>query len=161
MRQHINICIYVRQHTHTHIDIYVCRGLPLSNNKMITLPRQARDKPSTRESAENGKYFFSHLYIKCIVLPRQARDKHRESTQIKCVPPPIASERLRENGTFVEFSLCLSRACLGKIMHFIYKWRKKCRFLTGTSSSSSIQPCAESTAVTKRHSFLSAFRCLS
>jgi len=25
---------------------------------------------------------------------------------------------------FFEFSLCLSRACLGKIMHFIYKWRK-------------------------------------
>jgi hypothetical protein len=37
---------------------------------------------------------------------------------------------LRENGTFFEFSLCLSRACLGKIMHFIYKWRKKRRFLT-------------------------------
>jgi hypothetical protein len=31
---------------------------------------------------------------------------------------------------FFEFSLCLSRACLGKIMHFIYTWRKKCRFLT-------------------------------
>jgi len=29
---------------------------------------------------------------------------------------------------FIEFSLCLSRACLGKIMHFIYKWLKKCRF---------------------------------
>jgi hypothetical protein len=27
--------------------------------------------------------------------------------------------------TFFEFSLCLSRACLGKIMHFIYKWLKK------------------------------------
>ena len=31
---------------------------------------------------------------------------------------------------FFELSLCLSRACLGKIMHFIYKWLKKCRFLT-------------------------------
>ena len=29
---------------------------------------------------------------------------------------------------FFEFSLCLSRACLGKMMTFIYKWRKKCRF---------------------------------
>ena len=29
-----------------------------------------------------------------------------------------------------EFSLYLSRACLGKIMHFIYKWRNKWRFLT-------------------------------
>eukprot|EP01046_Picozoa_sp_COSAG06_P003174 COSAG06_NODE_120_length_23106_cov_18.311862_16_plen_174_part_00 len=38
--------------------------------------------------------------------------------------------RLRENGTFFEFPLCLSRACLGKRMHFIYKWLKKCRFLT-------------------------------
>jgi hypothetical protein len=36
---------------------------------------------------------------------------------------------LRENGTFFEFFLCSSRACLGKIMHFIYKWLKKCRFL--------------------------------
>jgi len=33
-----------------------------------------------------------------------------------------------DGGTFFEFSLCLSRACLGKIMHFIYKWLKKCRF---------------------------------
>eukprot|EP01046_Picozoa_sp_COSAG06_P037656 COSAG06_NODE_4273_length_4410_cov_5.289754_7_plen_54_part_00 len=40
-----------------------------------------------------------------------------------------AINTLRENGTFFEFSLCLSRACLGKIMHFIYKWLKKCRFL--------------------------------
>ena len=37
---------------------------------------------------------------------------------------------LGENGIFLEFSLCLSRACLGKIIHFIYKWLKKCRFLT-------------------------------
>jgi hypothetical protein len=39
---------------------------------------------------------------------------------------------LRENGLFFEFSLCLSRACLGKKMTFIYKWLKKCRFLTVT-----------------------------
>jgi hypothetical protein len=30
--------------------------------------------------------------------------------------------------SFFEFSLCLSRACLGKTIHFIYKWRKKWRF---------------------------------
>jgi hypothetical protein len=47
-------------------------------------------------------------------------------------PAPGSSTpgNLRESGTSFEFSLCLSRACLGKIMHFIYKWRKKCRFLT-------------------------------
>ena len=32
---------------------------------------------------------------------------------------------LRKTPLFFEFSLCLSRACLGKMMHFIYKWRKK------------------------------------
>ena len=35
-----------------------------------------------------------------------------------------------ENGTFFEFSLWLSRACLGKMLIFRYKWLKKCRFLT-------------------------------
>jgi hypothetical protein len=36
----------------------------------------------------------------------------------------IAFERrfLRKNGPFFEFSLCLSRACLGKKIVFIYKW---------------------------------------
>ena len=36
---------------------------------------------------------------------------------------------------FLEFSLCLSRACLGKMLDFIYKLRKKCRFLTYRSMS--------------------------
>ena len=31
---------------------------------------------------------------------------------------------------FIEFSLRLSRACLGKMIAFIHKWLKKCRFLT-------------------------------
>jgi hypothetical protein len=35
------------------------------------------------------------------------------------------SFRLRENGPFLEFSLCLSRACLGKMFVFICKWLKK------------------------------------
>eukprot|EP01046_Picozoa_sp_COSAG06_P009619 COSAG06_NODE_504_length_14946_cov_34.563750_12_plen_161_part_00 len=47
---------------------------------------------------------------------------------------------LRENGTFFEFSLCLSRACLGKIMHFIYKWLKKCRFLASARVPVSAAP---------------------
>jgi hypothetical protein len=37
--------------------------------------------------------------------------------------------RPAKNATlFFEFSLCLSRACLGKMFSFIYKWRKKWRF---------------------------------
>eukprot|EP01046_Picozoa_sp_COSAG06_P057193 COSAG06_NODE_11069_length_1573_cov_1.207598_1_plen_150_part_10 len=31
---------------------------------------------------------------------------------------------LRNRHLFFEFSLCLSRACLGKMFVFIYKWRK-------------------------------------
>ena len=31
---------------------------------------------------------------------------------------------MRKTASFFEFSLCLSRACLGKIIGFIYKWRK-------------------------------------
>jgi hypothetical protein len=34
-----------------------------------------------------------------------------------------------QTASLYEFPLCLSRACLGKIMHFTYKWLKKCRFL--------------------------------
>ena len=32
---------------------------------------------------------------------------------------------LWQNGLFVEFSPCLSRACLGKIIFLMYKWLKK------------------------------------
>jgi hypothetical protein len=32
------------------------------------------------------------------------------------------------NASFFEFSLCLSRACLGKMTIFIHKWRKRTRF---------------------------------
>jgi hypothetical protein len=37
----------------------------------------------------------------------------------------------RKTPLFFEFSLCLSRACLGKMFVFIYKWRKKWRFVAG------------------------------
>jgi hypothetical protein len=31
---------------------------------------------------------------------------------------------VRKRLSCFEFSLCLSRACLGKMIHFVYKWRK-------------------------------------
>ena len=34
-------------------------------------------------------------------------------------------DALRKNGLVIEFSLRLSRACLGKMFIFIYKWLKK------------------------------------
>jgi len=59
-----------------------------------------------------------------------------------------------------EFSLCLSQACLGKMMHFIYKWRKNAVFSPAVGSCRG-RPC--STDARKRnHSFLSAVSlCLS
>ena len=42
---------------------------------------------------------------------------------LACRPHPQTAEEKRS--FLSEFSLCLSRACLGKIIILIYKWRKK------------------------------------
>jgi hypothetical protein len=44
---------------------------------------------------------------------------------------------LRKNGPFVEFSLCLSRACLGKMFAFMHKWLKKTVFTHRLCNASS------------------------
>jgi hypothetical protein len=49
------------------------------------------------------------------------------------VDAPVAVQVPSRKRAFLEFSLCLlclSRACLGKQMTFIYKWLKKPVFLT-------------------------------
>ena len=38
---------------------------------------------------------------------------------------------VRQTASFFEFCLCLSRACLGTMIVFIYKWLKRCRFSQG------------------------------
>jgi hypothetical protein len=57
-----------------------------------------------------------------------------------------AAGAVRKTASFFEFSLCLSRACLGKIIVFIYKWRKKAVFRRGgrgsRSSSSRVRCCS-------------------
>eukprot|EP01046_Picozoa_sp_COSAG06_P049348 COSAG06_NODE_7579_length_2453_cov_1.578590_1_plen_133_part_00 len=82
--------------------------------------------------------FLSHLYIKTTILPRQARDKRRENS--KKVPFSLRSSAREQfeaaleqndfrlgrchNGVGCEkrhwflsaLSLCLSRACLGKMI---------------------------------------------
>jgi hypothetical protein len=42
--------------------------------------------------------------------------------------PYLIAPHLRKTPLFFEFPLCLSRACLGKMIVFIHKWRKKWRF---------------------------------
>jgi hypothetical protein len=39
--------------------------------------------------------------------------------------------QVRKTASFLEFSLCLSRACLGKMIVFIYKWLKNAVFFAG------------------------------
>jgi hypothetical protein len=76
------------------------------------------------------------------MLPHHAQAVHNDAVEGRGFSGGEVGQRLRENGTFFEFSLCSSRACLGKIMHFIYKWRKKCRFLTWCATvASSLKIC--------------------
>jgi len=56
----------------------------------------------------------------------RTRKPMNEGSSRKTFEP--AGKRRRKSGLFLEFSLCLSRACLGKMMHYVYKWRKKWRF---------------------------------
>jgi hypothetical protein len=51
--------------------------------------------------------------------------KNRSS--FSCLQDKVGVERREaaRKRPFFEFSLCLSRACLGKKMNFIYKWLKK------------------------------------
>jgi hypothetical protein len=44
------------------------------------------------------------------------------------------STPVRKTSSFFEFSLCLSRACLGKMIVFIYKWLQKAVFSAGVAS---------------------------
>jgi hypothetical protein len=47
------------------------------------------------------------------------------------------------NASFFEFSLCLSRACLGKIIVFMYKWLKTTDFRTVTERVANHLPLVE------------------
>ena len=82
------------------------------------------------------------------------------------VPPDCAADEpfsavselteavLRKNGPFVEFSLCLSRACLVKMFVFIYEWLEKTVF-THLHSRAIVQVNLPNNATT--HPFVSTF----
>jgi hypothetical protein len=52
--------------------------------------------------------------------------------------------------SFFEFSLCLSRACLGKTIHFIYKWRKSGQACAPADSFCEFHESAEILKITPR-----------
>ena len=60
---------------------------------------------------------------------------HRRLDDLRLVEGEAEIPRgLQENASVGECSLCLSRACHGKIITFIYKWRK-----TGVSLTCSVR----------------------
>jgi hypothetical protein len=90
--------------------------------KLIILPRQARDKHIRKASTQNQDPFS------CRLQNESARAVHARGDSRGVGPNPAAW--LRDDSgteTAFEFSLCLSRACLGKIIVFIYKWLKNRR----------------------------------
>jgi hypothetical protein len=68
----------------------------------------------TTDVAEKFPERVAEMYKKLEAYETTAFNPHRGPTD-----PAV-----RKTASFLEFSLCLSRACLGKMMHFIYKWRK-------------------------------------
>jgi|EP01046_Picozoa_sp_COSAG06_P049881 hypothetical protein len=77
-----------------------------------------------------------------VILPRQARDKQREGSTKKehrfcrvhelLFPALPLAEIVGAKAVFVfflEFSLCLSSACLGKMIVFVYKLLKNAGFV--------------------------------
>jgi len=48
---------------------------------------------------------------------------------------------VRKTASFLEFSLCLSRACLGKMIGFIHKWLKNAVFRRATGRGSVSNAC--------------------
>ena len=93
-----------------------------------------------------GCHATNHFHDKCVRVVAACSDK--QGGQPSWV---------RKTASFFEFSLCLSRACLGKMFVFIYKWLKNAVFrrpdvvLEGASTWAAIQTsmdlCANNGAV--------------
>jgi hypothetical protein len=56
------------------------------------------------------------------------------------VPEQLVLDLVRKTASFFEFSLCLSRACLGKMIVFTHKWLKNAVFRSGKSIGGGAYP---------------------
>jgi hypothetical protein len=96
---------------------------------MITLLRQARDKH--REGTQNQMRFLIQVKVKA------TGDDASRALEALVNPEagagPLSSKifvgdvnvQVRKTASVFEFSLCLSRACLGKMIVLMYKWHLK------------------------------------
>ena len=104
------------------------RGTPARGQRFTSDGGHARGRAASRRRPSpppHRRTFPSH---------RQSRRCSRAPRAL-CRPTVSRSGRQgaagpKETPLFFEFSLCLSRACLGQMMHFIYKWREKWRSFT-------------------------------
>ena len=109
----------------------LCRSTSTGSSRPSTAQRTTSTLPGLQRSGYGKRLFGAILCTKTIiVLPRQARDRHGKSTTQKerdaFVSQPkieLATDFLlrmiqgcvETHLLFFEFSLCLSRACLGKM----------------------------------------------
>jgi hypothetical protein len=85
------------------------------------LPRQARDKQKETCRAVSTSMFE----LKLPHLEELSEGSHREEREVN---DDCHIDNLQNTYVFLSFSLCLSRACLGKTIVLSNKWRKRDAF---------------------------------
>jgi hypothetical protein len=79
-------------------------------------------------------------------MPRSISDCWDELTACRLIPTCLfhdtSTSQVRKTAPFFEFSLCLSRACLGKMIVFVYKWLKNAVFRRWKFVRSGAKPAA-------------------
>ena len=107
-----------------------CLPVCLSSSWQMTAG-VARTNGMDRSDNESASFsVFLCSCFGCLFRSRQVGRRICASCYRPSPAPPAAAGR-----SVFEFSLCLSRACLGKKIIFIYEWLKKTVFLPG-------RPCA-------------------
>ena len=109
------------------LDVVVENGL--SNIPLVIVPLQKRLSINflclSRACLGKCSVFWYKLARKKAFPHRAVHQSMMPEHHVACMPKAVNG---RETGIFLEFSLCLSRACLGKMIVFIYKWRKNAVF---------------------------------
>jgi hypothetical protein len=124
----------VRKRRHSFLSFpYVCPEPVLVKRSFVSIKWSKRGVflPSRGRT-------LSHRSAQHRSIPTGKSDRcwvHFQNHRVDSWQPHTVSSRthltvdvLRKTPLFFEFSLCLSRACLGKMFVLMYKWRKKWRF---------------------------------
>jgi hypothetical protein len=76
-------------------------------------------------STQSGAWFGSRAYYTSTATPARTEGLALSEVHRREGVGTLRIALCDKTASFFEFSLCLSRACLGKMFVFIYKWRKK------------------------------------